>query len=336
MDPKKLKFLVQELVSHEMLPLKRKISELESTVSSLREGLNSSIASGVEQGNIMKADEQASEMERLDEPHEEITSNLSQVIDPKGNLINLCTRNSLEMPVFKTTRAGPDHEPQFSCTVTIGQQTFYGSQQPTKKLAEKEASKQAVEGLFEAGSGIVRSPLVNSRLVEESAKSQTQTCPITSCRPQNQPVRENVRETDFINQGWMLQVLVDADNSANILPHISNWIKSKPRKLGGRISIDVFCNRHFSGLKPENFTFHFASGMREAADHEMSFFAGKRLYQWKDSKVVVLVISKDSAIENTVEMLKREEILALFESPCQISSQDGVESIFRNLCDTVT
>ena len=140
-----------------------------------------------------------------------------------------------------------------------------------------------------------------------------------------------------MNQGWELQVLVDADNSANILPYISNWLKSKPEKLSGRISIDVFWNsNNFSRRKPEGINYHFSSGMPEAADHEISFFAGKRIHQWMHSKVVVLVISQDSAIMNTVEMLKREEIHSLFKSPFDITSQDRVESIFRSLCDKVT
>ncbi|EKX44459.1 hypothetical protein GUITHDRAFT_109582 [Guillardia theta CCMP2712] len=270
MDPNKLNSLVQKLVANGMRPLQKQISELQKVVSSLSlrqalEGQTSSIPSGEERG------------------------------DPKGNLINLCATLSPRLkPIFHTTQAGPLHKPQFSCTVIIGQHTFYGPQQPKKKLAESEASKMAKEILLKA-----------DRTILEIADSQAETCPVTN-------------------------------NSANVLPHFSNWLESKPTELGGRISIDVFCNS-FSGLKPsaEGITYHFSSGMREAADHEISFFAGKYMNQWKHSKVVVLVISKDLAIKNTVMMLKREQIHSLLKSPCQISSQYGVESIFQSLCDTL-
>eukprot|EP00960_Hanusia_phi_P035201 751542-Hanusia_phi.AAC.1 len=349
MDPKSVKCLVKELLEQKLLPIKNQITELEAKIDSIRDEVRSSSHSELKKrkqsdmdapgpsNESIASDHALTSMDKNDQNHcdEECTKasyleGCNQNV--KGLLIMLCTKYSLDPPTFSTTKDGVDHEPTFSCKVTIGSRCFSCSEQPTKRSAEREASKIAIERLFEFSSGTTNvrasSPDVSRRSLASSSSGMFQ-----EARNKANGID---KYTNLLTNGWRLQVLVDADNSANILPLLSSWLLSNPIEVRKQITVDVFCGRHFSGPKSDGFTFHFASsGLREAADHEISFFAGQRVNQWKSTMTLVLVISKDDAIENTVEMLKRDGIHSSFESPTQIASRDSIQLLLRKLAERV-
>jgi len=112
-------------------------------------------------------------------------------------------------------------------------------------------------------------------------------------------------------------VLVDADNSANILKYVQELVKTRKGVVA-----HAFVSRHYDGPCPSKIALHHAStGLPDAADHEISFFAGMRAKQWQRHGTLVLIVSKDDALENTVELLRRESnVVACFLTPAAINS----------------
>lgn len=69
-------------------------------------------------------------------------------INYKGLLIEYCQANQMEVPRFlvkKTT--GPQHQKVFEVTVRLGQRTFPSGKGETKKAAEQQAAKMALESV---------------------------------------------------------------------------------------------------------------------------------------------------------------------------------------------
>ena len=64
-------------------------------------------------------------------------------------------------------------------------------------------------------------------------------------------------------------------------------------------------SRHYDGRCPPNVEFHRAvTGLPDAADHELTFFAGAQGAMWQHSSTSVIIVSKDDALENTAQVLK--------------------------------
>ena len=64
-------------------------------------------------------------------------------------------------------------------------------------------------------------------------------------------------------------------------------------------------SRHYDGRCPPNVEFHRAvTGLPDAADHELTFFAGAQGVMWQHSSTSVIIVSKDDALENTAQVLK--------------------------------
>lgn len=92
----------------------------------------------------------------------------------------------------------------------------------------------------------------------------------------------------------------------------------------------TFVSRHFDGRCPPEMLLHRAlTGLPDAADHEMTFFAGKRARRWARDGTRVLVVSKDDALENTAELLRHHHaVAARFMPPTAINSRADLQ---RNL-----
>jgi len=64
--------------------------------------------------------------------------------------------------------------------------------------------------------------------------------------------------------------LVDGDNAANVFKHVDKFMRQMER-----CEAHAFVSRHFDGACPRSLTLHHAiTGLPDAADHEISFFAG--------------------------------------------------------------
>eukprot|EP01116_Phalansterium_solitarium_P001327 TRINITY_DN11118_c0_g1_i1.p1 TRINITY_DN11118_c0_g1~~TRINITY_DN11118_c0_g1_i1.p1 ORF type:complete len:1106 (+),score=173.27 TRINITY_DN11118_c0_g1_i1:74-3391(+) len=68
-------------------------------------------------------------------------------INHKGDLINKCLISRWEAPVFSSKSVGPPHSPVFSATVSVQGTEYASDPKPTKKAAEDEAARRALEGL---------------------------------------------------------------------------------------------------------------------------------------------------------------------------------------------
>ena len=67
--------------------------------------------------------------------------------NPKGELIARIQREGLGKPQFKTSIAGPDHEPTFHSEVVLQEETIGKGEGPNKKVAEKRAAEDAIKNL---------------------------------------------------------------------------------------------------------------------------------------------------------------------------------------------
>ncbi|EKX43425.1 hypothetical protein GUITHDRAFT_140473 [Guillardia theta CCMP2712] len=127
-----------------------------------------------------------------------------------------------------------------------------------------------------------------------------------------------------------VQLLVDGDNSGKILKIISKWYQQPSSSIRKKHPVQVFCSRHYDGMMPNPLNFHRAStGLPEAADHEISFFAGRKCEEWKRTETFVLVISRDDAIENTVQLLRRSGVASAYVTPVAITSRENLNNIVK-------
>ena len=172
--------------------------------------------------------------------------------------------------------------------------------------------------------------------------------------------------------------LVDGDNAANIFKHVDKFVRQK----AGCVA-HAFVSRHYDGACPPSLTLHHAiTGLPDAADHEISFYAGMYVHAspcscsiaclpgmravrrthrvpvsrsciqhprtrhrlaghaahvrliamdgarqaeaWLRAGTRVVVVSKDDALENTVQLLRRNQITAFFFTPTCISSSRDI------------
>jgi Double-stranded RNA binding motif len=67
--------------------------------------------------------------------------------NPKGELIARAQREGLGKPQFKTSIAGPDHEPTFHAEVVLQELSIGKGEGPNKKVAEKRAAEEAIKYL---------------------------------------------------------------------------------------------------------------------------------------------------------------------------------------------
>ena len=83
-------------------------------------------------------------------------------------------------------------------------------------------------------------------------------------------------------------VLVDGDNSGNILKHVEKFVAAGARvshrkglsRPGGARHAHAFVSRHYDGKCPRSISLHHATtGLPDAADHEITFFAGMSVPQ---------------------------------------------------------
>jgi hypothetical protein len=94
-------------------------------------------------------------------------------------------------------------------------------------------------------------------------------------------------------------VLVDGDNSANVFKDVDRFMRQSMRNKCVHVQAHVFVARHYDGKCPSSMQLHHATtGLPDAADHELTFFAGMQARQW-GHKSHVVIVSKDDALENT-------------------------------------
>lgn len=80
-------------------------------------------------------------------------------------------------------------------------------------------------------------------------------------------------------------VLVDGDNSGNIFKQVEKFVaagaQASPRQApDGKRQAHAFVSRHYDGKCPPSITLHHATtGLPDAADHEITFFAGMSVPQ---------------------------------------------------------
>lgn len=71
-----------------------------------------------------------------------------EIINYKGDLIELCHQRELGPPRFKLLKTlGPEHDKHFVVQVRVGQQTFKTAEADTKKAAEQAAAELALAAL---------------------------------------------------------------------------------------------------------------------------------------------------------------------------------------------
>lgn len=123
-------------------------------------------------------------------------------------------------------------------------------------------------------------------------------------------------------------VLIDGDNCANILKFVQQFVRDYRARA---CAAHVFVSRHYDGPCPKALEMHRAiTGLPDAADHELTFFAGMRSDEWSSHGTRVLIVSKDDALENTVALLRQrcENIRAHFITPTSIN---GVKDLNQKL-----
>ncbi|PNX96179.1 double-stranded RNA-binding protein 2-like [Trifolium pratense] len=102
----------------------------------------------------------------------------ARVLDETGVYKNLLQetahRAGLNLPVYKTIRAGPGHVPNFYCTVEIAGMHFAGDPARTKKQAQKNAAIAAWSALRKLSENQLSSSTSSSSLSSESKSNKEQ------------------------------------------------------------------------------------------------------------------------------------------------------------------
>lgn len=166
----------------------------------------------------------------------------------KGDLLELCRKNSYSPPIYSITRHGADHEPAFECTLTMSNPpiTTTSDHCKTKKKSEQDASSRALE-------------LLNVQ--QQSSVVQPENSPI------GQPLPKDVEAVIF---------LVDLDHLHNIAA--MNWssiIANSQSIFGITVNAIGFMAKAMT-ISKNNLPFTISASILapDAADHEMTFYAG--------------------------------------------------------------
>ena len=130
--------------------------------------------------------------------------------------------------------------------------------------------------------------------------------------PQSQNVKTVGPPGARSKDGWL--ILVDADNCAGLLKLVDQWSRRGGADKGksNAREVHLFCGRHLEikvvpyPLRP--YLHRANSGLRDSADHFVSFFVGMYGKAWAANGTRLAVISRDDALENAV-LLYRSEFL---------------------------
>lgn len=174
----------------------------------------------------------------------------------KGDLLELCRKNSYSPPIYSITRHGADHEPTFECTLTMSNPSIItiSDHCKTKKKSEQDASAKALELLNVQQQS-------SSTVQQQSSVVQPGNSPIGQPLPKDVEVVIFLIDLDHLHNIAAMDWPSIIDNSQSIFGIVVNAIGFMAKAM--TISKNNLpCTVPASILAPD------------AADHEMTFHAG--------------------------------------------------------------